>query len=276
MKYITTTILLFCSLILSAQANSLEIPLSSPGQPGKLEVYIKSGDIVIKGGDRQDVLVEYMENIGENDDDDHDHGHGHDKRGKNKKGLKKIGSTNLSLSITEKDNYVKIKRSSLIKSIKVIITIPRNFEVEAQNYMGGDITIEGITGELSLESYTGSIYADNINGSVSASTYAGEIGIVFDQVVADHSMSFSNYSGEIDITLPTDSKLDFKMKTNWGDIYSDIDLTVKDVKPEVKKEKEGDAYKVYTDSWTYASSNGGGPEMKIKSEYGSVYIRAKE
>ncbi len=275
MKYIISAVIMLFSLAIGAQSNSLEIPLSSPGQPGKLDVYIKSGEIIIKGSDRQDVLIEYMENLEEEDDDD-DHSRSKGKWKGKKKGLKKIGSTNLNLKITEENNYVKVKRTSLAKSIKVIITIPRNFEVEAQNYMGGNITVEDIQGELSLDSYTGNIYASRIVGSVSASTYAGEITVGIDELIAENAMSFSTYSGEIDITFPTDSKLDYKMKTNWGDIYSDIELTVKDVKAEVMKEQEGNAYKVYTDGWTFASSNGGGPEMKIKTEYGSIYLRAKE
>ena len=78
---------------------------------------------------------------------------------------------------------------------------------------------------------------------------------------------------EIDVSLPAEYAASLKMKTDWGDIYSDLEITTQEVKPEFKKDDSGKGFKMFSDSWTYGTINGGGPELTLKTQMGSIYLR---
>lgn len=269
MKARIITILFFgIATFLGAQVpKELTIPLSNPGKSGKLDVEIKFGSIKVTGTNRTDVLIKYQEIEKEDEDKEDDEQH---------EGLKKISSGNFNLEIGEEDNEVYIHSETWFKGVDLEIEVPEKFDLELDGYMSSMVHVEKVNGELSLESYTGSIEAKNVSGAVNASTYAGSIHVSFDQVDPGKAMAFSTYAGNIDLTLPSNYKADFKMKTSWGDIYSAFDMVMKvPEKPTLKKDDETDSFRMITDSWTYGSLNGGGPEVMIKNFSGSIYLRKK-
>jgi DUF4097 and DUF4098 domain-containing protein YvlB len=88
-------------------------------------------------------------------------------------------------------------------------------------------------------------------------------------------MSFSTWSGDIDITFPTNVKANLKMNSDRGDIYSDFSI---DIKPAVKKVEEdkreqGGKYRISFDKSIYGTIGGGGPEIKFKTYTGDIFIR---
>jgi len=82
-----------------------------------------------------------------------------------------------------------------------------------------------------------------------------------------------SYSGEIDLTIPSNSNANFKIKTGIGEILTDLDLTIQEKEPEVTKGSSNGKYRAYINSWTHAILNNGGSEIKIKSEVGTIYLR---
>ncbi len=242
------------------------IPLSSPGDAARLDINIRNGNIVIKGSNRNDVMIKYSVEKPEDDEKNEN-----DER----KGLKKISTNNYDFGIEENNNTVSITSQSWFVHMDVEIEVPKNMDMEVENYMGGIISVDNISGELTIESYTGGITATNISGIVNASTYTGDIEISYSDIKPDSPMSFSNYTGAIDLTMPGSYQADLKMKTNWGEVFSDLDIVTKPTKPELKKEEDGKSYKLYTDSYTYATLNGGGPEILIKTQMGNIYLRKK-
>ncbi|MDH3648569.1 MAG: hypothetical protein OEQ53_02745 [Saprospiraceae bacterium] len=261
----------------SQQEGEVVVPLSDRGEIGTLEVDIKRGSIQVTGTDRSDVLVKYA--VIKFEDEEHgDEEDGQEDEDTEEQddlaGLKKVTKPNFSLEISENDNEVDIESESWFTAIELIIEVPHDFNLSLENYTGRSIKVENVEGELNLESYTGSIDATHVSGVVNASTYTGNLTITFDQIKADQAMAFSNYTGKIELTLPTDYKADLKMKTVWGDIYSAFDMNVSQ-SPTTLKKMEGDNFKLSTDDWTKASINGGGPEVMIKNFSGGIYLRKK-
>lgn len=238
------------------------IPLSNPGSKGQLDVDVKRGSIIVKGTNRQDVLINYEALESKHED-----------KNKTKNGLQRISSGSIDLEAGENGNKVSIDSDSWNKGVTLTIEVPQNFDLNLDTYNGGDISVENITGEVILENYNGEISAKGISGSVSANTYNGEITIELLKVTANTPMSFTTYNGDVDITFPPSFKADLKLKTSGGEIYSGFEMAVTKTNPVKKTETKSGTYKVYLDDWVRGTINGGGPEVVMKNYNGDIYIR---
>ncbi len=260
MKYLI--IILVTSLFLPLRAQEMQtinIPLSDPGKRGRLEVQIMKGPVTVIGTSRKDVLVKYqpmgsqgikMEDVGG--------------------GLKKISGGFSNLEISESHNRVDVESHNMNKGMKVIIEVPVSFDLEINTFNDGNVLVENIKGEVTAEAHNGKIEARKISGSVIASSFNGGIKLQFDELAANTPLAFTNYNGEIDITLPASTKADFKFKMMQGDIYTAFDMNIK---PVMLKNKDEDSGGFSLDGWMSGTINGGGPEFRIESHHGDIYIR---
>lgn len=265
-----------------AQTNEVAVPLSDPSKRGKLKVHINSGSVTVKGTARKDVLFRYS--MAESDEDGTEvevdidnevNNKAGDKSTASKAGLKKISSGGVDLEITEHENSVKATSGSWNNAIKLEIEVPSGFDLQLHTYNNGDLTVNNIQGILELTNYNGAITALNISGSVVANTFNGEIRVTFDKVTPDTPMSYSTYTGDVDVTLPATVKSSIKVKTDQGSVYSDFDLQLKSSGPTKKTENKGGVYKIVVDEWKAADLNGGGPEITMRNYTGDIIIRKK-
>ena len=265
LKLITAAIL--CIALSGAQAQTegeIIVPISNPANRASIEVDIKKGSITVRGTSRKDVKVVYKGRDNEKN-----------KNNEEKNGLKKIASAGLDLEVYERDNKISISSDSWNKGIDLVIEIPLNSDLSVDTYNSGDILVENVTGEVIAENYNGKITLMNISGSTVASTYNGTIKVLLDKVTADTPMSFTTYNGDVDITMPSVTKGNLKLKSVGGDIYSGFDMKVLEAEAIQKKSENKDVYRVYLDDWTKATINGGGPDITMKNHNGDIYIRTK-
>lgn len=269
MKHLSTLLLLILMpvFLMAQEKGEVTVPLSNPDQIGMLVVDVRQGMVTIKGTSRKDVLVAYEEVQNKDDDKDHDDEDG------NTSGLKKIATSQLDLSIEENDNTVRINSDSWGGGANLVIEVPAQFNLQIDSYMGKEISVDNVSGEIVLDGYVGSIFAKNVSGSVNASTYAGKIEVQITSIAGNEPMAFSTYAGTIDLSLPSTTAADLKMKTKWGSIFTGFDMDVRTGGTGLKKEESDKGFKLSTDTWTYGKINGGGPEIMIKSTAGSIYVK---
>ena len=239
---------------------SLTVPLSTPGKRGRLEIQNMKGPVTVKGADRQNLLVKYQA-LGSQEIKVEDVGGG----------LKKISGGFSNLEVSEKNNRVEIQSNNFNKGMKIEVEVPADFDLDIHTMNHGNVWIENIRGEATIEALNGRVDAMKISGSVVASSFNGGIRVQFDQLTADTPLAFTNFNGEIDLTLPSSSKADFKFKMMQGDIFTAFDM---DIKPEMIKQKEEGGFSL--DGWMVGKINGGGPVVRIESHHGDVYIRKKQ
>lgn len=262
MKNILRILLLFVANIAIGQNNSdINVPLSNPSQIGLLDVNLNFGSITVIGENRNNVTLRY--DI-EEDDDDND-------RGRN--GLKRIGKPKAGLEVVEKNNTVKISGNNH-NELEILILVPKQFNVNLESHNGDDLVVENIEGEVTIESYNSDVMAKNINGSVNANSYNGDIEIGFTGISTANDMIVTSYNGDVEISLPESSNCEFKLKSQNGELLSDLNL-VEYPSQDHKQERNGDATKIYTDSWTLTKLNKGGPEIKITTRNGDIILRKK-
>ena len=237
----------------------IEIPLSKPGEKGKLEIESKNGKVKITAYNGPTVKVKMTKYTKKVDKES------------NKEGLRLLSSGGFDINIEEYNNNVKVEPEGWNNRIDFEIQVPANFDMDIQTYNNGSIEVDGVNGEFSIESYNGPITLTNISGSASASTYNGAVKASFKSVKANAPMLFSTYNGDVDITVPAGTKFSAKMKTG-RDIFTDFENFVLQ-KSEPQKTKEDKGFKLKYEDWVQGKLNGGGAEVMMETRNGNIYIR---
>ncbi len=259
----TFILLLFCSSASFAQ-EQIAIPLSKPGEPGKLKLGIVRGSISVTGYDGQEVIVRYA---GEESNR---------QQSVTKNGLRRISSNGVGFEAEEYQNEVEISGASPMREISFEVSVPRNFSLELSTVNGGDIRVENVNGEMEISNVNGEITLTNVSGSAVANTVNGKIQASFNSIDTNKPMAFSNLNGDIDVTLPADAQITVKMKSEWGEIFTDFEMDInRQDRGSVNAESDSETYRVSVNNWIYGSINGGGPEYLFKSMRGDIYIRSK-
>lgn len=267
----TMVILLLAGIVVNAQEvnrEELTIPLSNPGQPGKLECGLVNGSITITGYSGNEVHViatQPMKKIKvEKETEDPE-----------KAGMKKITATSFSLSAEENENHVDIGSNSWKSAINLEIRVPMNFSLDVGTVNSGDITVENVEGTLEVTNVNGNVTITNVSGSVVTNTVNGFVKVIMNRIDADTPMSFTSFNGDVDVTLPSSVKATTKMKSTSGDIYTDFEVDFEQKKSKVDESDKEGVYKVSVDEYVYGQLNGGGPEFVFKTYSGDIYLRKK-
>lgn len=269
MKTVKTTLsILSIMLLFSASTyaqDQIAVPLSNPDQPGKLKVGVVRGSISVSGYDGKEVIIRY----GSEDENNGD-------REVTKNGLRRISNNTLGFEAREENNEVEIGGVSPMREVSFNISVPRNFSLELSTVNGGDIVVENVSGEMEIQNVNGEITLTNVSGSAVANTVNGDIIASFNTIAPNKPMAFSNLNGDIDVTLPASAKVTAKMKSEWGEMFTDFDMDIsRQDKGKVDASSDSGTYKVSVNNWIYGNINGGGPEFLFKSMRGDIYVRKR-
>ncbi|MBX2843291.1 MAG: DUF4097 family beta strand repeat protein [Flammeovirgaceae bacterium] len=286
MKYISKinsllVLLMFFSLSGFSQEiskKSVIVPLSKPGEPGKLYVEIHNGSIKVSGHDGKEVIVVSKTNALEQQHSSNSEGEEKEKSKDNPpEGMRVVGNNAYALDIIESDNKVKVDTDSHYSNIDLEIQVPKNFALYLENHRNGNIEVDNIKGvEINAESHYGSITLANVNSPILADTHHGDIIVTFSDVNSENPSAFSSYNGNIDLTFPKKGNATIKTKSERGNIYTDMAVTVNDSDPKViTKSKNGTNY-YSVEKWNYGKINSGGPEFSASTSKGNVYIRVQK
>jgi Putative adhesin len=256
----------------------IAMPFSNPTAPRKLVVDGVVGGVTIKGYDGKEAVVEYTPRGGVD----------FSRRSTTPppEGMHRIGGVR-GLDVTEQDNTIRVNSNSFITGgTDFVIQVPMETSVRVNAFAGGAITVDNIAGEIEATNMAGPVSITNASGSVVAHSMAGKITVALSKVMPDKSMSFSTMNGDIDVTLPADTKARLTMKTDNGDIFTDFDVAldpqaapvIEDRKVK-EKTKEGTKTVVRrrarNDGKTIGTINGGGPDMQFTTFNGRILIHKK-
>jgi DUF4097 and DUF4098 domain-containing protein YvlB len=268
MKTIKILSVFAAAMLLTARLSAQEqlvVPLSDPAKPYKLNVGLIDGSITITGYDGKTIVVE-----GQIDEKRKER----EKEKEKVNGMRRLNSNGMDISAQEKDNQVNV-HSSMGKPVNLTIKVPKGgsntFKISTVN--GGDIIGSNLDGELEVSNVNGSIKLTDITGSVVATTVNGPVVVSFRSIDSKAAMAFSTLNGKIDVTFPAGLKANVKLKSDRGDVFTDFDVATEQHKPNVTRSNKGGMYGLKIDDWVYGKIAGGGPEILMKTTYGSIYIR---
>jgi predicted membrane protein len=176
-------------------------------------------------------------------------------------------NTGLGLNVTKSGDEVTIFQASRRGQGKYTIKVPANVKLQIKhtgNWEGGKIEIQGMTGEIEISGNHNGVYMEDITGPALVSTVYGDIKVVFASVNQSSPISLESTYGDVDVTLPEDTKADLTIKTPYGEAFSDLDMEF--------PKKEGMKRMSTT---IEGQINGGGVEMYLKASYQNIYLRKK-
>jgi len=194
-------------------------------------------------------------------------------------GMKRIPIENTGLTVEENDNLVTVRVESWKRSVDLTIKVPFATSLKlVGTSLEDDISVENVTGEIEIRGTNGGITLKNVSGTVVAATTNGDVEATLIKLTPDKPMSFVTFNGDVDVTLPADAKATFSLKSAMGDVYSDFDVVLKPqaVKSEQSTQADKGKFRVSLDRAVSGSINGGGPEFKLQTYNGNIYIRKKK
>ncbi|RAK65181.1 DUF4097 family beta strand repeat-containing protein [Hymenobacter edaphi] len=245
----------------NAGNEQLAVALSAPGKPGVLHVKLIGGSISVTGYNGKDVLIEA------------EGGARRPPRGPAPEGLRRVDTgSNLDLTAEEKDNHVYVKVPPGNRTVNLTIKVPQRFSLRIGTVQDGDITVSNVDGELEINNVNGGIALTQVAGSAVANTVNGPITASFREVTAGAPMAFSTVNGKVDLSLPAKTKASLKLKSDFGEVYSDFELVTEQKQAKTARNANG-LYRLNVDEWTHSKLNGGGAEILLKSLQGDIYIR---
>ncbi len=249
-----------------AQPDRVTVPFSDPSRPKSLHASLINGSITVKGYDGKDAIVEARSEPGRR----------HRDRPDRSDGLRRIDTSATGLTVEEADNVITVGTRMVSENTSLVIQVPTDTSVKLHSVNGGDIIVDHIVGDVEIDNTNGNATATHISGAAVVHALNGKVLVSLDKVTADKPMSFSSLNGDIDVTLPASIKARLKLKTDNGEIYSDLDITPDPGarKPVLQENNSGKGkYRVQFDRTMYGLLNGGGPEIQLTTFNGNIYIR---
>lgn len=255
---------------LAQDPDRVTVPLTDPSKPAMVSVSLLHGSITVTAHQGRDVIVEAKVK------GERPRRRGRSEEGARTQGLRRLDNTATSLSIEEQDNQVKIGAGA--RSAELLVQVPVQTSLKLRTVNDGDIVVEGVSGEIDVNNMNGKVIMRNISGVVLAHALNGDVTVTMDRVTADKAMSFSSLNGDIDVTLPPDTKANLKMKTENGDIFTDFEITMvpsSTVRSTQGRDSRG-RFKLQFDKAMVGAINGGGPEIQLTTLNGRLLIRKKK
>ncbi len=272
MKRVIGFLLLVSSMVYAQRepVEVIELQYTRPGEPGKLDIGLMRGSITVTGHDRPDIVIKVFP--GERED----HGERQESHGK-KAGLKLVKTLSGGVEVTERNNRASISGTGFNNTTDLEILVPRHTDLEMGVTMG-DLLAKGLIGEIEASTTNGKVTLTDISGSVVANAINGNVLVSLTQMTTNKAMAFTSVSGDIDLTLPQGSKANFRITSHFGEVYSGLDM---DLKQDVIKSKEdnreaGGGFAYRMEKILTGELGKGGPQITIETMNGTVYLRKKE
>lgn len=269
MKKYINTLLIALLLGFSAQAQTelqkLNVPLSEPGKPYKIEVGLVNGSIKVVGYDGKDIQIEAQVKSSNKT------------KSVTKDGMHRIDTDGgIELNAEEDNNKVVIGTPGWSRAMNISIKIPNGAtKIFLHTVNNGDIVVENVKSEMEIKNVNGKITLMNVGGSVVANTINGGLTVNLTSIDLKAPMAFSTLNGNVDVTFPPTFKGNMKLKSDRGDIFTDFDMAIEksDSPAETSKSSKPGMYKIEVGNWVTGKINGGGPEVLMKNMNGNILIR---
>lgn len=190
------------------------------------------------------------------------------------KGLKLINpggfddNTGLGLNVTQEGDTWTVREVSNRSGDRYEIQIPNAMMVhyEYNGMNAGKLKIDNVKSELDVSVSYNSVELTGVTGPMAINTVYGSIEADFAQVSQTGSISLYSVYSHVDVKIPEQAKANFKLATEWGEAYSNLDL---------EYATSEDGMRNLTQGKYIATLNGGGVDFQVKSSYGNVYLRSK-
>ena len=216
--------LLMTNAFIQAQSdtNRLTVPFSDPSRPGTVNVSLFQGGISVRASTGRDVIVTSDDGRGVTNSREQPSGKG--------SGLRRL-SQPAGLVVTEENNVMNISSGRRLNGGDVEIQVPARTNLKLSTVNGDEIIVERIEGDIEVTAVNGSITLTDVSGAAVVHSTNGEVKVTLRQVTPEKPMSFTSFNGDVDVTLPANTKANLKMRTDHGEVLTDFDVQIQQRPP---------------------------------------------
>ena len=226
---VSAVLVLLLTTTLFAQ-NSKPYKIKFSGKDKKVSILVFQNAIQVTGYDGDEVIIDAERNNSEGFP-------------KEAEGLRMVSgsgiadNTGLGASAEQVGNVLKISVPKNKYFGNISIKVPREVAVsirENENIWNNQWRISGLSGEIELKANHTTITLNDISGPLVCNAGWGKVKISYTSISQSAPHSITTYS-PVDVTLPTDAKATLGLKSSFGDVFTDWELTPS--KTEKKNEK---------------------------------------
>lgn len=180
-------------------------------------------------------------------------------------------NTGIGISVTEENGAVVIREASN-QAGEYVLRLPKNakLSIEQLNWNGLEINVQDMKNEVEVKAKNADIRLAGVQGPIIANSTSGEIEIIYSALAPGSVNMISTVASDVDVTMPKGAKASYVLQSVTGEIYTDMDIQLK------KAQGENDMRLVGGGQTIEGSTNGGGPEVGIKTISSNIYIRKAE
>jgi hypothetical protein len=252
----------------ASQTDSMEMAFSNPNTPGSVEVHLFTGSLIVRGTNRKDVAIRVTHRGGDTvfERDAPPPPPGMRRLNANRRG---------NLSVEEENNRIEVRSRSVNGDMDLELEVPARTNLELRLVNGGEIAVENVEGNIEVNNVNGPVRLTGISGSAVASSVNANVTVRLTRVSDAKAMAFSSLSGTVDVTLPSSTKANLKLRSDNGDVFTDFDVQQTDPPGGgwTRADRGNRRARFEVNNTIYGTINGGGPEIEARSFNGSVYIR---
>jgi len=184
-----------------------------------------------------------------------------------------VDNTNIGLSIVKSENTINISGASKrTEDAGYVFYIPENVSLKIDQtspFADEDIIISDFSSELEIKTLNPGIELKNVTGPLTIHAINGEVKITFRELNQASPTSITTINGDLDVSLPINTKANVEMSTINGGLYTDFDIDFEN------EERSGSMKLIGGRKDTDGKINGGGVHLDLNSVNGSVYFRKK-
>lgn len=261
-RVILGTVLLACAPLALGQARpqTVNVPLSRPGEPISLDIDLMTARIEVIGEDRDDALFEISVAGG-------------GRKIITPSGVLPVSGSSYSFEIDEDDNEISLDADHRVGKVTLLARVPRQANLSLSTVNDGEIIVSNIVGNLALSNVNGPITARDISGSVIAESVNAAIDVNFAGLDDVNASSFETINGNISVGIPATAGAQLNLDSGQGEITSDFDVQVVPTEGTIQRDEDGSGTAIRIENVIVAKINGGGPVLRLKSLNGDMHIR---
>lgn len=255
-------LLLFCPAEILAEQNENEFRMRLENRPNlSVHISITMGDVTIIGHDREELVIEPADR-------------NRQARSARAEGLRSLHSneednTNLGLSVNWEQNGVRIQSASR-RPGNFIIYVPDKVLLDYRESSPGmgSLQVLNHSGQIAVQTIASPVSLMDVTGPLMISAGASDVQILFSEVNQERPSHISTVSGFLDVTVPADTRANWQIRSEIGDIFTNLDLQTD------RDETQGTSRR--SGLHISAKTGEGGVGISLTSVAGNVYLRKRE
>ena len=192
-----------------------------------------------------------------------------------------VDNTGLGLSAVKEGSELTIEQVVKNSKGRFTIKIPKGVAVlyEHNTHHGDNLNIKDISGEIEVTAHFNDVKLENVTGPMSINTVHGDVEAIFANVNQSNPSTIRSSHGWIDVTLPSSTKANLKLRTSHGDMFTDFDINrnVKGAKNVGNNKDDDDCGGCENNNNSMSGGiNGGGVLIDLYTSHANIYLRKKK